>query len=463
MFKKIINLKSFLILTILIVSFIFFGTVLRQHYIGGKKFKSFHKSAVFVAKIPTKVKNFFFNKSTKGDLILPIHNNDRIYDNKEFLKKNIKNSPIKEELIIVSRHDGDLGRSIVEIRDLNSFEILHSYMPNIEKIYEKIDLNKEEFKSLKKDYGKNKFFMQHPEVTSNGELIFHSRSPLVKINFNSKIIWVNDTDRYRYSINTDLEGNIYVPSHKYPFSKKIIPYLGKEKNTDKDIFFYDDAINILDNDGNIKFSKSLNEIFIENGLVGKIFSQADFHNDPVHLNDIQPVLKDSIYFKKGDLFLSLRKLSMILIYRPSTNKIIKMIEGDFYNQYDVDIIDEKTISIYNNNVFWDYNNKRVITNNEIVIYDFESDSFSKKFTDTFKEYQINSRTDGLIDFLDDGSAIVEDYQNGRIFYLNYDGEVIWEFNNLASNKRIYKVFWSRLIGKEKSKKLRQFIKKNKNY
>ena len=34
---------------------------------------------------------------------------------------------------------------------------------------------------------------------------------------------------------------------------------------------------------------------------------------------------------------------------------------------------------------------------------------------------INSRTDGLIDFLDDGSAIIEDNNNGRILFLNNKG------------------------------------------
>ena len=74
---------------------------------------------------------------------------------------------------------------------------------------------------------------------------------------------------------------------------------------------------------------------------------------------------------------------MVILYRPSTNKIIKIIEGNFFNQHDVDIIDDKRISIYNNNVFIDSENKRNVTNSEIIIYNFESDKFSKKFEETF--------------------------------------------------------------------------------
>ena len=149
---------------------------------------------------------------------------------------------------------------------------------------------------------------------------------------------------------------------------------------------------------------------------------------------------------------------MVILYRPSTNKIIKIIEGEFYNQHDVDIIDESRISIYNNNVFLNYKNKRIVKNNEIVIYDFETNSFSKKFEKTFIENEINSHSHGLVDFLQDGSAIVEDRMNGRIFYLSSEGEVIWIFNNLNSKKQIYDLWWARIIDVNKSKKIRQLIK-----
>ena len=61
---------------------------------------------------------------------------------------------------------------------------------------------------------------------------------------------------------------------------------------------------------------------------------------------------------------------MIILYRPETNKIIKIIEGGFSQQHDVDILDDKTISIYNNNVLYNYKGSAVVTNNEILIYHF---------------------------------------------------------------------------------------------
>ncbi len=446
----------FIILIISFVGSILFGALLRHHYKGGTRFENLQKIAVFFAEIPHNIKFITKNFTLTGDISIPVI--EKTYDDKKFFKKKLNSS--RDELILISRHDGDLERSIVEIRDLNTFKILHSYLPDIQKIYEEIDLTKEEFIYLKRDLGLKRFFMNHPAITFQGDLIFQSASPLIKIDFDSKIVWVNDEDLFHHSNELDLDENIYVPSRKFPYSKKVATILG---NDSRDHTTYlDDAINILNQDGKIIFSKSVTEILIEHGIIHRIFSQQRFETNTIHLNDIQPVLKDGPYFKKGDLFLSLRNLSMVILYRPETNKIIKIIEGGFLNQHDVDILDERTISIYNNNVLLNSKNERIVTNNEIVIYHFDTDSFSTRFEDTFKNSKINAHTGGLVDFLDDGSAIVENNTIGRILYLNNNGEVVWEFNNLNSKKKLYPLHWSRIINLEKANKIKKIIKNKKN-
>ena len=452
--KKFFTYPVFVVLFLSFIGAMGFGAVVKYHYDGGKRFQFLQKPVMLVSSVPRNLIRMIKYNSISDDVVVPMNN--KIYENLKIFDKKLSQTP-PENLILISRHDGDLGRSIVEIRDLNTFEVLHSYKPNIEDIYKKIDLSKDEFKNLKRDKGLNRFYMWHPSITNRGELIFQSTSPLVKIDFNSNVVWVNDEDIFHHSTNLDDEENIYVPSEYKPYSKLVSEYVGLNNATEK-YNYEDDAINILDKTGKTLFSKSVTEILIEHGYKNRIFSQQLHKQDPIHLNDIQPVLKDTKYFKKGDVFLSLRNLSMIILYRPSTNKIIKIIEGEFYNQHDVDILDESRISIYNNNVFLNYKNKRIVKNNEIVIYDFETNSFSKKFEKTFIENEINSSTHGLVDFLQDGSAIVEDRNNGKIFYLSSEGEEIWIFNNLNSKNQIYDLWWARVIDVNKSKKIRELIK-----
>ena len=120
--------------------------------------------------------------------------------------------------------------------------------------------------------------------------------------------------------------------------------------------FKDDAIVKMSAEGDIIFEKSVARIFIENGLEYLLFSiggkggNENFNTDPTHLNDIQPVDFDGNHWKKGDVFLSLRNLSMVLLYRPSTNEIIWKGTGPFSQQHDVvDILDDHRISVFNNN------------------------------------------------------------------------------------------------------------------
>ena len=60
-------------------------------------------------------------------------------------------------------------------------------------------------------------------------------------------------------------------------------------------------------------------------------------------------------------------------------------------QHDVDILDDHRISIFNNNAYdFFIMDRKVDGNNEIVIYDFETDSYSKYFNESLKQYDVRT-------------------------------------------------------------------------
>ena len=142
--------------------------------------------------------------------------------------------------------------------------------------------------------------------------------------------------------------------------------------------------------------------------------------------------------------LLIRELSSILHYRPSTNLIVNYITGAFARQHDVDIISDKEISIFDNNYVLTENGIKIL-NSEVLIYNFETKSFSNKFNNQLKENNIKTATEGLVDFLNDGSMMVEEQNYGRILFFNKKGELEWEFINKADNGKVYIVTWSRFI------------------
>ena len=453
--KRWISIYLFSIIFFIIL--ILYGSVLRHHYLGGTKFKSLQEIATFLASIPSNINYILKYKTITGDTIIPVV--EEKFENKKIFEKK-KFNYNSNQILLVSRHDGDLGRSVAEIRDINNFEILHSYTPDINELYNNIDMTIKRNKNLKKDRGLNRFYMQHPFITEKGDLIFMNDSPLFKINLKEEIIWVNEETIFHHSIQEGPDNKIYVCGKILPFSKKSAEYLldgaTKEEYINNNYGFYDDAIFILDENGKIIFSKSIVDILIDNSQHHRVFSQENYNPDAIHLNDIEPVLKDGPYYKKGDLFLSIRNLSIVILYRPENNKILKIIEGGFFNQHDVDILDEKTISIFNNNVFFNFKNERKVRKTEVILYNFENEKFSKKFEKKIDKLKLFTGAGGLVDFLKDGSFIIDDGRS--IFLFDTMGDLVWEYNNLDKNNKFHALWWARIVDDEKSNKIKELLK-----
>ncbi len=438
MFKKIEIWILYLALVIGFILTIIFGHLvkksLQQEDYSNRTF--LQKVSIVLASIPSNFQSIFTIVSDPGN---------------EFIKKNNVNKKqltrekiiFRNELLLLSRFNPKKNRSIVEIVELDSFKVLHSYEPNIDKINKFTDTSREEFQDLLLNNSPERYYIWNPLIDWKGNLIFNSYSPLVKIDFCSNILWVNDEDNFHHSSNFDVNENIWVPSSIFPFQVDE-KYVGKSF-----LYFKDDGITKISPEGKILFQKSVSQILIDNGFKHLLFGHQEFKGDPIHLNDIQPVLKSTKYFEKGDVFLSLRNLSYIILYRPSTNKIIQIISGPFSNQHDVDIINDKQISIFNNNTINAKNDRFVEKSNQVIIYDFEKKKFTYKFREQIEKLNVNTSSDGLSEILDDGSLFIDQRNSGRLLMLDSLGNLEWEYYNLHDNKA-YDIWWSRII---KDKKL----------
>jgi len=412
------------------------GILVRQELIGSAKLGIISKTALFFAEIPANLKLLIL-----GDLIT---NEQRFSEVSGF-----QGDQLEEEVyLLLSKYDGDKdnylfhdGRSIVELIDLRSFEVKKTWSPDIDQINGLVN-NFPKFDYLKTDKNVQRYRMQHPILTEDGGLIFHDVSPLVKIDTNSELVWQNQEDIFHHSLEQDHEGNFWVPTSVYPYlvDKK---FVGSERNV-----YSDDAITKVSPNGEILFQKSVTNIFIENNLGFLIFPITAFYTtDPIHLNDIQPVLTDSLYWKRGDLFLSLRNQSMIVLYRPSTNKIIWKGTNSIIQQHDVDILDDHRISIFNNNLHLLNKGQIVNGNNEVIIYDFKTDSYSKYLNESLKKNDVRSIENGRSQILPNGDLFVEETDYGRLLYFNEDESIQWQYVNRADNGKVYYVKWSRILYK----------------
>tara|TARA_B100000686_G_C16789288_1_gene977498 strand:+ start:1101 stop:2492 length:1392 start_codon:yes stop_codon:yes gene_type:complete len=459
MFKKIEIWILYLVIVLAIIFGIFFGVLVRQELVGSVKLGSVSRAALFLSEIPMNLKKIF--QLTKDPGV------ESSVGSRFEKKYGFIGNYNDDYFLLLSRFDGDSSESLVELVDLGNFKIIHQWNPNINEINENIDVNRQEYKLLKRDFHENRYKIDSPILSEDGGLIFHPNgSALIKIDHCNNLLWINDSDHFHHMSEEDLEGNYWIPSRIFPYS------LSEEMVGEEYGDFFDDAITKVSQEGKTIYQKSVSKILLDNDMHHLIFSNQIFDGDPIHLNDIQPAVFSSQYWEKGDLFLSLRTQNMIIQYRPSKNLIIDIITGPFANQHDVDIISSEEISIFNNNVYF-YKGKRIDGGNlhfngkpktgisEVLIYNFRTKTFKKKFNDQFKQYDIRTSVQGLSEILNDGSLFIEETQAGRLLFFNKNGELLWEYVNKAENGKNYGLGFSRIL--YKSPKIDNVIKKIKSH
>ena len=428
LFKKIELWVVGILLLIFFVSIIFIAGVLRDAYLSKNKSPELLRNFfVGLSEIPKNVYRVsrHFLKDTNKPPVLTKHKKKEKLKNFSNVKRNA--------LLVLPRYDHHLSRSIVEIIDLYDFKVLHTYKHDVDEMNKQVQ-NIKEFPRINIDNAPIRFRYMHPVILKDGSLISDSSGPLFKIDFCSNLLWINDEEVFHHSKELDHENDIWSVGYLNPPSKLMRNIVFKDVN--------DDAIIKINLDGKIIYKKSVNEILIENKK-GDMVNRLGLNLDPIHINDIEPALFNSKYWKKGDVFISSRFLSAIIHFRPSTNEVINFLTGPFSQQHDVDIISDKEISIFNNNNFISHNEY-----SEIIIYNFETKEYKKMFNDQLLLENFKTYSEGLSHIFKDGSLIVEEQNHGRLILFNKEGNKEWEFVNKDINGDIGITHWIRVIENE---------------
>lgn len=316
----------------------------------------------------------------------------------------------------------------VSLIDISVNALVHKWQPDIENLVDK-----------KSD--KYRYRMVHPLLFDNGDIVFsHTDNDLIKMDINSDVIWMVE-GQFHHSKEFDGYGNIWTCG--------IINGDDELDSFSKKFNFRDDAIIKVSSSGKVMFKKSVASLLYENGFESIL--TMSFGKDPIHLNDVQPALEDSDHWEKGDLLLSIRNRNMVLLYRPTTNKVIWYQIGPWQNQHDVDFFNEKEITVYGNDIII-YNNDHTTKNNfdsnrgwnTVYNYSFDSDSIKKNFDKVFEENKINTPYQGLSKTISNKYLFVEETENGRLLKLSKN-TVLWEFVNRKNEDYNYVLNWSRYI------------------
>lgn len=447
--KIFISLLFFLILAV----FMLFAVIDYQVHKNSSDYKFIGKPLYKISQIPKNAKKIIMNPKVIFNDTDSISNALNVQDNYFELNQNqnISNffgTNISKAMVIVTGRKR--GGAFLEILNLGDSSSLFRY--DIEdKEAEKI-LNKYLESNNSLIWDTNQSFSPKPQLLHpliiGDKLIFQlpgQGGPLFFINRNKELKLFSGNDFfYHHSKEIDHEGNIWSPAYLNSYEQD--PNLFGVPLQDT----RNDGIVKLSPNGNVLFSKSLIDIFFQNNLESLILGNGSKYDiDPFHLNDIQPVNKDGKYFKKGDLFLSLRNMSLILLYRPSTNKVLKILRGPFVRQHDVNIISEKLISIFNNNNYLtaidpigEKQTKDGKIYNQMITYDFNTSLFNNPLSKQMMKYKIKTGTQGRGKFFTNKKLFIEESDAGKLYF--FDNEQLISMYVNYDGSFIYPLSWSRI-------------------
>jgi hypothetical protein len=340
--------------------------------------------------------------------------------------------------LLFSGLDSERNEHTVKLIELSSGDTVHQWFLHYDEIFADTPVDGGSYKLFSKD----RLRMQHPLLDADGSIVFNTQDgPLVKIDACSRHIWTNNT-HFHHSIEFDGNHDIWATAVTYPPSADTTIMGGR---------YRDDALARLNTDGEILELRSLTSIMIQNGYRGLLYGIRDFGTtnqkhpiDLFHLNDITPALYDGRFWKKGDLLLSMRNLSSVALYRPSTNRILWIKTGPWLNQHDVNFLGDSKITVFGNDHIrgLDIYNKDNIS--EIYIFDLQSGEISTPYTKQLIELAIRSPTEGRSRVMDDGGVFIAESNFGRLVKLSEKG-LQWSYVNRYGPNEVGKISWCRYL------------------
>jgi hypothetical protein len=326
----------------------------------------------------------------------------------------------------------------VELMRLSDGRIMHQWMLSDAEA-RRIDPNKDMAPA-----GQPLFQPAHPLLLEDGSIIGANEGPLLKLDRCSRVQWAK-RGTFHHAIEKSDDGTFWVSGVLTPssFDASIYPELR------------DDSIVQISLDGEIIQERSVARMLVDNGHQALLFGVGAYDQDPVHLNETQPVLATAKHWQRGDVFLSSRHRSSVFLYRPSENRIVWLKTGPWMNQHDVEMVNDHTISVFGNDVVRlrpetlkvlpaPVNYTYVRGQSTVYLYDFDTDQISRPYDRILAKLKLGMIAAGRSKVLPNGDVYIDDAVGRRVFRTSPD-QVRWTYTPDSTRANMN---WSRYLSAE---------------
>lgn len=434
MFERLIffKIEAWVLLVILLLSIptaSLFGWMVLYKAKGGKQGGAVAEFAMVFAEFPEP-----FFKLLKG---VSIFQPQKLSFDAYFGLK-IRRTDIEETgTLLISGFSAVHGVSTVYLYDMRSKTVLHEWVPPVESINKVTSYH--DGVNVKLNYR-----TQHPLLLENGDLVFTSgEGPLVRINACSELAWTVNR-HFHHSVERSGDGYLYVPhviaTPQDPGSVTTEGHLVGP--------IREDGFAKVSMDGEIVKEWSVKDILERHGYFALLYGVGPFEIDRFHLNDVEPIRESDEYVQKGDLVLSIRNLSTVLLYRPATDEIVWLQTGPWLNQHDVDYQGDGLFTVFGNDSLRGATAKNFLRGYS-TIWQYDQKTGEAKPYLSLEHVGIKSESQGLHRILENGDVFIEEQNVGKLHRVAPDG-LVWSYVNGRGDGIIGQLHWSRYLTAEEA-------------
>ncbi len=170
---------------------------------------------------------------------------------------------------------------------------------------------------------------------------------IVRVGWDGKILWKH-LDHAHHWFKVAPDGTIYAPA----FAGTKMDYFGSTAIKSRcKAPIYNEGVAIYGRDGVVKKTIHLVDALIKSGFPGLLYGLQD-GCDPIHVNSVDLVRSEVAHripgAAGGDLLLSLRESSSLVLLDPASAKVKKVFAGHTVAQHSAHILPDGTVAVFDN-------------------------------------------------------------------------------------------------------------------
>lgn len=270
-------------------------------------------------------------------------------------------------------------------------------------------------------------------LLADGHIVFNIEyAGMVRLDACGEVVWTLPY-RTHHSIFMDEDGNFWASGLNWRY-ESIDKYVHMRPD------FVDETMLKVSPEGEI-----LREIFILESLydsgLGGVFAKASKTLDVTHMNDVEILSTEMAaafpMFAAGDILVSLRNIGMVVVIDGETSLVKWFMQQPLVQQHDPDFEPDGHIVIFDNRDDMTQAGMR-LGPSRLLRVNPATNEFSTVYPLDSSQY-FYTQTGGKHQLLENGNRLITESNGGRIFEVDPQGELVWNWVNDSRNGMVPEV------------------------